>query len=153
MIPNATAEPFADKLTTSLPLSWPVRSAEIRATPPQTADTNPVTAVADKLEIDHYRSVQLDRLGSPVMFGDAHVPLNSDEAEPLEELDEVEADDEPELAAADEAVTADGAVGMSRLAVFWKPQPIAAVEASRMMARELFFISVLTLPYEHARFS
>ena len=95
-------------------------------TPPQTADTLPEIAVADKLEICHCKSEQLVMFGKPAIAPDAHVPeaagiVTDDPDDELEELDEEPGDeldgldDEP---VDDVLFEADGAVGSSTFVLF-----------------------------------
>src|SRR3954469_23765551 len=74
VIPRPTAWPSAVRFTTSDPLISPLRLALTFTRPPHRAETLPDTAVADRLEICHWRFVHDAMFGNPPMTGDAHVP-------------------------------------------------------------------------------
>ena len=110
---------MAVRFTTSFESISPVNSAVISAMPPQVADTTPATDVEDWLEIDHWRSVQLEICGNPGSVGELHVPSKPppDDDEGAGEGDE-ELDDALDGEAVSDAVVALGAVGRNDSVLF-----------------------------------
>jgi hypothetical protein len=119
VIPSPTAWPFAVKSITSLPFSFPVRSAVIVTDPPQVAETDPAISVDVRLLICHFSSEQLPILGSPFGVDDAQMPEktelleDADDDDDDEVEDEVEDEDEAPPPVEEDEFTLDGDVGMS----------------------------------------
>jgi hypothetical protein len=119
-MPSPTAWPFAVKSITSLPFSFPVRSAVMVTDPPQVADTVPATSVDVRFVICQLSCEQLEIFGSPFGVDDAHVPEKTellDDEEEDDDDDDDDEEDEVEVEAPppvdDDVFTLEGAVGVS----------------------------------------
>jgi len=147
VMPRPTALPLAVNRTTSDPLIWPVRFAVTVTTPPHKADTVPATEVSERLEICHWRLLQLPRFGSPLIADDAHVPAAAGTVAVDDEEDDVDEDDE----LADDALEVDGAVGSSRLLLLENWQPVNSIEpaTANASAQIFFFIVAYTFVSAH----
>ena len=144
VMPRPTALPLAVSRTTSDPLIWPVRFAVTVTTPPHKAETFPATEVSDRLEICHWRLLQLPRFGRPLIAGDAHVPAAAGTVAADDE------DEEEELA--DDAAEPDGAVGSSRLPLLpesWHPVNSIEPATATASAQIFFFMVVYTFVSAH----
>ena len=147
-MPRPTALPLAVNRTTSDPLIWPVRFAVTVTTPPHKADTVPATEVSERLEICHWRLLQLPRFGSPLIADDAHVPAAAGTVAADDEEDDVDEDDE----LADDALEVDGAVGSSRLPLLpesWHPVNSIEPATATASAQIFFFMVVYTFVSAH----